>query len=165
MTPAERGRSRSGAIATAPRRSGILHADGQLHLVPVREQQRPRVLPPPAPPWCAGVPPRWCYALCTPLCLARRFPYNEGDENDGTLTLTLHKIKDTKNRSCTAPRTATSSRASTSTRPLWATFHRPRSRWSYHRSKPRSLAGKPPVRISGSTSDHAGHRASTPLAR
>ena len=39
------------------------------------------------------------------------------------LTLTLHKTP--------------SSRVSTSTRMLWATFHPPRFRWSYPRRKPR----------------------------
>ena len=60
-----------------------------------------------------------------------------------TLTLTLHKTKDTKNRVVYGTKDGgDSSRASTSRRTLWATSHRTRSRLSYPHSEHRgSLLG------------------------
>ena len=60
-----------------------------------------------------------------------------------TLTLTLHKIKDTKNKVVYGTKDGDVIQSVYIDKAALATFHRPRSRWSYHRSKPRSLAGKP----------------------
>ena len=124
--------------------------------VPARESPfsvavhgRPREIGKAATRLCRGVvrrPPGWCYALCTPLFLAGRSPLQRGDENDGNVDPNLAQDQGHEEQGRVRHQGRRGHpRASTSTRTLWATFHRTRSRLSYSHSESRAafLAGEP----------------------